>query len=535
MKGPPTPPSATPGQQGTKRLASACTIEDWVGISIAALALATLCLLESTRNPYFWFDELATAALVSDPSLIHMVGAIRAGAEINPPLYEIALRAWTAIFGIDSFSYRIPTALSLGAAIAITWIAARSAFSTTTVMIGIGIAFLGSAPLLHQSSQARFYGLFTLAAACAFAATVFVPQRTAYCHRSFFTVLAAHLLLVYSHTFGFAFSVALAASLFVTDVIDRRYRAWPYVAIAGAWGLFAPWLYSLFQQVQPYAGYSGWLGRPTGDTLLSLLNAELRFLPFILIGLAAVGSGTIPRGVAGLSSSQGQKSTENAQALSIAALAMVAITFVSFVASRMTTPIFLDRYLLPTAIGWALIIARLATYAPSIAIGFPMALAKAVWWAGYLLIATLPIAQTLITPPALRPDLLLSDSLRNLPVVVEDSLEFWPLYSYAQNGAARFRYLLDWDAATDSRARPGAAYLHRSIEVFSNNGYIPNGVETASAFMCNTSEFLVVHSPEFRLFTRRIASDPGLQVKSVGFYKQANILLVQGKSSSCQR
>ena len=76
-------------------------LADWVAMPVLlALGLAAQIALAggrvTLRSP-LWTDEIISEWLGTDPSLRHMVGALRAGIDTNTPAFHLLLRATTAV------------------------------------------------------------------------------------------------------------------------------------------------------------------------------------------------------------------------------------------------------------------------------------------------------------------------------------------------------------------------------------------------------------------------------------------------------
>ncbi|HEX2779328.1 MAG TPA: glycosyltransferase family 39 protein, partial [Gemmatimonadaceae bacterium] len=280
-----------------RRLAGPCDQRDALGIALGCLSLLLACVLATRRNPYFWYDEVATATLVRDPSVTHMLGAIVRGAENNPPLYQLALRGWIAIFGDTALSMRLPSALCASVALAIAWRTLRRWYSTAAVSLGIGVGILGSITIIDQVAQARSYGFFLLAAASAFAATVSAMRSDRTARASLLLLFLTHLFLVYSHTLGLASSGSLLAAAVVVDAWRGRLRPLSYGAVVAAWPLFAPWVPTLLRQGK-IATPRNWLLPPDREAFFAVLGAQTRLLPIALVVVAVASTLSLVRGAA---------------------------------------------------------------------------------------------------------------------------------------------------------------------------------------------------------------------------------------------
>ena len=502
-------------------------------MAAACLGLVAGAVLKSQHLPFFWYDELATASLVGDRSLTHMIAAVAAGAENNPPLYPAFLWLWARVAGAGELSLRLPSAIAMSGAVVVVWTVARRAFRTREVAAGVLVGLLTAPTVVEQAFQARFYGFFLLWCAVALAFTVAAMTTERRGAGLAIALAIAHSLLLYTHTFGILFSGALLVSLLVSDISARRLRLGPYLGIAGAWALYLAWVPVVVRQAGAVAAPNSWLLRPTRDDLLNLLTGQTRFLP--VVAVAVVVGAWIERAARVTSADDAASVSRRAHAvaLMLAGPALIAVVPLVFVISRLATPIFLDRYLLPAALGWVIVVACLAAVPRGGAIDDRRGRIVGLLW-GFLFAvgAAYPVAQASAIPSAARPSLALDQELSGLPVVVESGHQFWPLRHYAAD-RDRVHFLLDWPTASDQAAPPGAAQQYRLMELYAREGYLGKSVEPAESFLCTSSRFILVNEPGFLLFERRIAADPGFRSRPIGRYDTAVVRLVEGRSSRC--
>ncbi|HEX2780671.1 MAG TPA: hypothetical protein VHM30_14295, partial [Gemmatimonadaceae bacterium] len=217
-----------------------------------------------------------------------------------------------------------------------------------------------------------------------------------------------------------------------------------------------------------------------------------------------------------------------------AGVALIAVIPAVFVLSRLTTPVFLDRYLIPAALGWVALVSGVAQGSVRRADG-----GRGRWLTGVLyaatfaVIACFPPLQAMAGVRSPAPDIVVSGELAELPIVIEDAHEFWPLEYYATRARGRFHYLIDWESARDERAARGAEQQAILMDLYRREGYLEGAVTDAAGFLCANRRFLVVDRPEFPLFERRIAPQQGYRVRGVGTYRDATIRLVERQGPTC--
>ena len=527
----PTPDTETPRRPAHRRRPHLSRI-DAIGIAIAAAALLAGSLVAHLRVPYFWYDELATWTLVSDPSLTNMVRSIWRGAESNPPLYEVVLWLWGTIAGHSELSLRLVTVFFMTASMALLWRTLRLGYAVAPTALGIAVVFFGGQVILEQLAQARFYGLFAFCATVAIALAVEVARRRDVGAGLLAATLGAHLALVYSHVFGGFFSAAILAALVFADLRDRRFRSRLYVAIVLAWLLFLPWVPAVLEQGALGEGRS-WLGRPTRDDLFAVLGRQTLWIP---LAIAVVVCASALAATPGRRESEASGDGASARtALVLIAAALLCVVPAVFLLSRVVIPIFLDRYLLPSAFGWAIVVAHVAA---QLATQHDATRSRRHWRQGpvnmtsallFCVLAIYPTAFALARPVASRPDVVVGTGagVAALPVVVESGHQFWPLRRYAGTAGDRYRFLLDDAVAADSANAPGGAQEQQLMRLYARLGYLGRSVEDGSQFLCSQERFIVVDRPGFTWFERRVRDSDAYRSTTLGAYLDATVRLVE--------
>ena len=506
-----------------------------MGIVVGCASILISCVISVRRNPYFWYDELATSSLVSDSSLGHMLRAVARGAESNPPLFTLVMHGWAAIAGNSALSLRLANALFICGAFAVAWITMRRVYSTGDVALGMCATFFGAQALLEQIAQARFYGLFLLAATVAFALAFIAMRSPVINTRLLVATFAAHTVLVYTHMLGSFFSGAIFAAIVVSDFRARRRRLPLYLAIIGAWLLFMLWLPAV--RVQSDIGKPrNWMVLPQRSDFIALIARQTVWLPLVLAFSVFVEALLRRRAAAPVARDMAEGEGDHERmTLLILAVAFIAIVPFIFVFSRVAVPVFLDRYLLPAILGWAVIVAHAcrSIRTPHLAAGpgdRKRGILRAMLYAG---LALYPIGYAFSLPRASRPAVSVGAGLDSLPVVVEAGHDFWPLEHYSGGPGNRYRFLLDWPLALDSANFPGAVQEYKLLSLYKREGYIGTAVEDGATFLCSEPRFLVVDRPEFKLFEKRVASDSAFTWSTVGDYQDAKVRLVTRRHAGC--
>lgn len=219
------------------------------------LVAATLLRSYQLTSRSLWFDEAFSWRLIQFP-LGEMIA--RAAADVHPPLYYIALKGWSIVFGtslasLRSFSVTAAT-LTVGAAYLFGATAARSrgagllaatflaisgwqiqfAWEARMYTIGCLLALLSSWALLcamrSEPQSPRWWALYALLAAA-----------FAYIHYYAFFTIAAQLLFVV----GFLIVTTRGR---LGELLQARRFWYAVLAVLCAVAMYLPWLPTFWQQ-----------------------------------------------------------------------------------------------------------------------------------------------------------------------------------------------------------------------------------------------------------------------------------------------
>jgi len=131
-------------------------------LALAGLSvLALLVRLDLLTDRELWLDEAYTALVVQSDSLGEMLRSL--ATDNYPPLYFLALRAWTALFGAGEAAVRLPSVIAGVALVPLIWWLVREV--GRPLGAGAGARLLAAtlaafSPLLiHYSLEARPYTL----------------------------------------------------------------------------------------------------------------------------------------------------------------------------------------------------------------------------------------------------------------------------------------------------------------------------------------------------------------------------------------
>ena len=306
------------------------------------VVIGALLRLHNLGGESLWLDEADSWSKATDS----LAGLIQRTADDGPPpLHVLVLAAAIKLFGDSEWSLRLPSAIfGVANIVALYWLGTITVGRTAALL---GAILLALSPFhIAYSQEARMYSLLALAATI-YAATCFHYLRAPSLPRGGWVCLAG-LALVYSHPYG-AFdwiAIAGAFAVFVLPVKSppRTRLVWAasnVVVVAG----FAPWAWILAGHAQEIAAHGFWIPPLTSASVLNeLLNltSGRPFAGVILIGVVLGCLGRLRGDVA------------------VLCIWIIAPAAIGIVASILSTPIFIARYmigslpplLLLSAFGW---------------------------------------------------------------------------------------------------------------------------------------------------------------------------------------
>jgi len=463
--------------------------------ALATVSLVISCVVFSAKK-YFVNDELLSYYLLSDKSFLHMLSAFHDKINAGPPLYFLFGWIWARIFGVSELSLRLISCLGMATALWLLWVTLRRTYGFWSTSIGVLSVFCTSGIVLYQNAEARMYGLFI-----AFCALGLLLYDTA-CRKSGFSrglligTACTHAAIVNTHLFGLIYSAALLFALILRDRCFKVARIQLYLSIALGWVSLIPYIPSFLNQ-SGAANVRTWLPRPilgdlaqfltlsspsllSGDSLQTLVNVFALVLLVITSGAQFLlwwmdgGEGYDSR-------EEGQPRPESEMALLIVAYAFLAVPVFIWIFSQGPKPIFCDRYMLPTALSWSILLAYVASRLlcqrlPRLKEGEPpsyhfrLAAVRSLF---LLPLIVLLLAQPVVSAigsrqqsiPGLYHDKL---AYNDLPIVVPNSHVFLRCLQYSP-ATNRYFFILDWQAALNEASGLFGPQEFENMEAIARN------------------------------------------------------------------
>jgi len=476
---------------------------------LALVAVLTLsAIIVSSRKP-FWNDELFSWYFVT-ADFGTLWRAFHDALNNSPFLYFGLGWLWVHVFGASELSLRLFSSLGISLAALALWPLLHRVYGFWPATLGLLATFCTSALVLDQNAEARMYGL--LLALIALAVPLYDRLLRAGRYTPAVLVLngLVHAAIVHTHLFGPFYSGTIAMAFAASPLLGgfgwRRLLApWPvYLSFLAAWLSFLLYLPAFHLQAEAGRPYS-WIAQPALADLTALLfHASGAFLrPEIFVQLIAAAALVWllapPAEPTGAAPAPPRPDDRH---LLLLALALLALPVAVWIASRLARPIFLDRYLIPSMLGWTLLIAHAAA---RLLPGLPTS-----GWqqraARGLLLGLLALG--LLAYPVLEARAYYRQSLpgsedhlfghADLPLVMQTSHGFLERVHYAPD-AERYFYVLDWDAANRPESGRFGIQQHKHMEAWRRvlPEVFADRILDSDVFLAAHEEFLVLIYPDY--------------------------------------
>jgi hypothetical protein len=477
-------------------------------VGSAALSLVIACVVCSFHKQA-WTDEVFTWRELSDPSLWHLYYAVQHGADGGMPLFYTTAWLWAKAFGTAVLTLRMYSCAAMCAALLVTWRTLRRFYGTWATAFGV-LTFWGTSGLVFdENAEARFYGLFLLTVALTLNISMRLTVQSAPKLRLLILSLFSQSALVLSHVLGILYGGLILLGLILSDAARRRFRPRVYLFHAAGWLALLVWLPSIRASMAVGKPH-GWIGKPglkylfpvylfvpfeqwflllerhTGDARWKMVHHLVEFP--MLLALAVI----LLLGLRRLLAAEQKIGSDPRSALLLAGYLLLSAPLILFVLSYLVTPIFAARYMLPSGIGLAIV---LADFADARGSDNP-ASSRLVWAGAATFLAILPMLSALVMPP-LPSSWQFLDVQRldhtvpaNIAVVTDWADDFAKLMFYPHSPHSHYYFLLDWPAAV-AGPKPDVTSYH----LLSSNrdaGYYSRSIQDSDAFLCSHTDFLVL-------------------------------------------
>lgn len=240
-----------------------------------------------------WFDEAFSWRLIQFP-LLEMIA--RDAADVHPPLYYIALRGWSYVFGSSLLALRSFSVFFAGASIAAMYGFVSYAFRSRAIGLLAAALLALSAWQIAFAWEARMYTLGTFLALVS-SGLLLKALRQGTPNLGWWLIYAVvTAAFAYVHYFAFFTIAAQALCVLLIVISQTRWRVGEIAQLKTFWfavlagllmiGLYAPWVPTfLAQNSQVQAQY--WVPPIGGWSIIDTFYRMLRPIPGIPVHVGA--------------------------------------------------------------------------------------------------------------------------------------------------------------------------------------------------------------------------------------------------------
>jgi hypothetical protein len=456
-----------------------------------------------------WGDEVFSHVELSDPSLAHLLSAVTLLGGGGMPLFYLTAWPWAHLFGLSDLSLRLFSSAGVCGAFLILLVTLRRFVSPASAFLGAGFGLFASLIVVEQNSEARGYGLYLFLCALAIAQLLKVARNPHPRRRDLVLLALAQAGLVLGHVLGLVYAGLLLLALIVGDALQHRIRLRVYVWAVAGWLALVPWIPAIRASAAVGRPH-GWIPVPTLADLGSSLSFwlftglywQLRPHPVVALLMAGWFCAVAVVIVLVITAVWSFSDRPEQRLLCLVGFFLLAAPVVMYAISVAMTPVFLPRYMMPSALGIAILAGAWANRTSAGKGTRSLILGSAV--------LLLPIAAALLAHPqglsAKRVDALAAGRT----VVCDNLKDFLVLTRYtAWPGTPR--YPLDAEAASKT---PGVDADVRLMENYRREGYFGGKLPELQELLHQPS-FLVLDNSDADWFRVRIENNSHFSWKTL--------------------
>lgn len=481
----------------------------WIFPALGVVSLLGSCILWSSRKQ-LWADETFTHTELSDPSFRHLLHAVPHLGGGGMPLFYLTAWPWAHLFGLSDLSLRLYSSAGVCAAFVVLLLALRRIFSAQAAFLGVAFGIFACFIVVDENAEARAYGLYLLLAALAVAQALYVARTPRPNPLDLALVMLSQAGLVLGHVLGIFYGGLMLLALAAADRWNGRMRWKVYVFTVVGWLALVPWIPAIQASMAVGKPHS-WIPMPKVSDLVvgfsywlfaGIYYPVMRNLSIGLVAGWLCAMAVVVILVCGSFSSL--RSADAARRpVFLMGLALMAGPVLFFVVSHVLSPVYVPRYMVPSALGVALLAAGWAEGRG------PVSEKKAATVA--ILILLLPLGTATLAKPV-NLDVARIDSVAaGRPVVCDWLRDFMALERYSAQPAL-VQYPLDWDAAL-AGPLPATGDV-RFLENYRREGYLTQNIRDVKDVLSQKS-FLVLDDADTNWFELEIAHNPRFAWKVV--------------------
>ena len=306
-------------------------------VTIVLFINFSLKLINLTHEP-IWYDE-CFSIFYSQGSIDEILNVSR--WDINPPFFYLFLHPWVKIFGTSELSMRMVPAI-LSTLSGVTLYLFLNRYAGFRAAITASVIYLFSNISFFYAHEVRGYTLILLVSIVSLWLFIKLLEKPSYLT----SVLLGCTYYVLIMTHYLTFFILVAQGVLFLLFFNKNLFKYYLISVASFVLLFAHWLPRIFEIVS--GGSTHWLQSPTIDNLfdfmLNISNGKLQLIFLSVLFCISVIIIIIKK--------EQIFATKEIKAIAIYSILISFVTVLLNYMISSSIPIFLDRYLLFTLIGF---------------------------------------------------------------------------------------------------------------------------------------------------------------------------------------
>jgi hypothetical protein len=505
-------------RNGSDALRSRLSGIDWILLSLTIVAFFLLTWFRR-HHAMLWNDEIMGWTTLAQPTWKRVIQVWWSGVDSSGIFFNLFARPWLQIFGWTELSLRLWSSTFVSLSLAVAWMTARRFAPLTVVAFGLPFVYLTNHTVVQQLNNGRTYGVLLLGVALV--SYVLLRTDPADSPYSFWLPFLAFALLCGSHTLGVLFLCVFLGAFVLRDVLAYVLQWKIYLAALTAVLLVLPLSWKNIQADIDMGKPTFWTPKPTlGGLLLGFGDFSLQVLIVLAVALLVFLALRV------MQPAERREPLVTRERLSLYCLLAVfpALELTMFALSLLGKSIFMDRYMIPIALGNAFLLCELM-----VRIGKLQPLPPRLQL-GLIGIASASIVALFFTDlrrSGLPQRDYTTDFLAALPpgkcVVITDTSRFIEMMHYH----SKDREMLsptDWKIQVDPDFGGGGASFLHEMEDWKAMGIYADNIQPTEQILATHRSFIMVSDrPHTLWFRRYIQSNPAYRVKELAGYDRDRI------------
>jgi mannosyltransferase len=270
----------------------------------------------------------------------------------NPPLYELILHFWIKLFGVSEFSTRLPSLIFSSITVGFIYKIGRNHFNKSVGIIA-GLLFILSNYQVLLAHESRVYALVGMLTAISMFHFFEFITKSKNRNRSLIVVIFSNIFLIYSHYMSFFILIVQLIYVLSKSDLRTKFKKEILTAVGVIFIFYLPNINVLIWRFKDSSSNGTWIKAPSGVEDLYFMiwkftNAPITAVVAIVILLAA-----------GIKYFVTRRNTVNRPSQIV--LLWFLLPFLTMFIISFWVPMFLDRYLMITTIGFYILLAQVAS------------------------------------------------------------------------------------------------------------------------------------------------------------------------------